>query len=57
MHSEEGPEAGKASENGEPMDVSVQEEPDSSNRHKYRELKSKLKYLIYVSVLAICISF
>lgn len=52
MHEEEVEisEAGKPSENGEPSNQSVQETPDLTVSQKYRELRSKLKYLIYVSV-------
>lgn len=49
MHSEEGAYAGKSGENGEAVSLGVPEVPDLSISQKYRELKSKLKYLIYVS--------
>ena len=50
MHNEEVPDARKAGENGEPMNLVSGEGPDITTRQKYRDLKSKLKYLIYVSV-------
>ena len=49
MHSEEGSDAGKSGENGEAANPGVSEAPDLSIGQKYRELKSKLRYLIYVS--------
>lgn len=51
MHSEEGSEAGKSGENGEAARPDAPEVMDVSIGQKYRELKSKLKYLIYVSRL------
>lgn len=54
MQEEEVLDAGKSDENGEPADQSVQEAPaytpDLTISQKYRELKSKLKYLVYVRV-------
>ncbi len=49
MHTEEGPDAVKPTENGEPVNPEVEAKPDTSISQKYRGLKSKLKYLIYVS--------
>lgn len=48
MHNEEGTDSGKPHENGEPMKLGVEETPDISINQKYKDLKSKLKYLIYV---------
>lgn len=49
MHEEEVPDAGKPSENGEPTNPCVQEEaPELTINQKYRVLRSRLKYLIYV---------
>lgn len=48
MHEEEVSDAGKPSENGEPVNPSVQETPEPTINQKYRELRSRLKYLIYV---------
>lgn len=49
MHNEEGSDVRKPDSNGEPMDTGSQELPCPSMGQRYRELKSKLKYLIYVS--------
>lgn len=49
MHTEEVPEAAKPIENGESANPEVELKPESSIIQKYRGLKSKLKYLIYVS--------
>jgi hypothetical protein len=52
MH-EEGVEVsggGKPGENGEPSNRGVQETTDLTVSQKYRGLRSRLKYLIYVSV-------
>ena len=54
MHSEEGSEAGKSCENGEAAPLDALDVPDASVSQKYRELKTRLKYLIYVSELANC---
>ncbi len=51
MHSEEDPNRAMPGQNGETMTVTqeTQEPLNMSSRQKYKELKSKLKYLIYVS--------
>ena len=49
MQSEEGTEAGKSCENGEAVSVGTPAAIEGSISQKYRDLKSKLKYLIYVS--------
>ena len=48
MHNEEGSDADKPVENGEPMDLGASETPEVTVGKKYRELRSRLKYLIYV---------
>lgn len=47
MHNEEVPNAGNPSENGETLNPNAQGTPEHSISHKYRELKARLKYLIY----------
>lgn len=48
MHNEEGPDADKPVGNGEPMNLGAPETPEVTVGKKYRELRSRLKYLIYV---------
>lgn len=48
MHNEEGPDADKPVENGEPMNLGAPETSEVTVGKKYRELRSRLKYLIYV---------
>lgn len=50
MLNEEDPDLEEPRENGESTNVTAQETLDNSISQKYRELKSKLKYLVYVSV-------